>query len=444
MGTKAATAGRTLARRLVLTARFFSANGLANHAAACAYGLLLSAAPMLLVLSFLLIRALHTTTETAAALLRGFPIAEAAFGERWPAFDFVANAPLGIPAAISMLGLVLAGRIFAVSISRGLRIVFPGSRTRSAVGENLAAAAIQAGVLVVMAAAILGSRLALRLYGAAGFFDGDRPSVLTTLIFERREPRLALLALVLYLAFRLIPANPPSRLSAFSGGLTCAILYGIGSFLLKILAGQSRYGFVYGALGELAILLIGVYFFFLCFFLGAQLAAISSSFDALLFLRLRESAACPNGRARISERLERVLFAGIDGRLERYCRSFPAGEIVMRKGERSDDVFYLLEGEVEVLLPSAKGPAGSAGILKPGAFIGEMGLLLGECRTATVVAKTDTLALALPERLFRAMLDIDTGLDRSIIEAMSLRIKRNNERLTAMNGARESGIRRRR
>jgi uncharacterized BrkB/YihY/UPF0761 family membrane protein len=41
--------GKTQVQRLWITARFFNTNGLANHAAAGAFGFLLSAAPVLLL-----------------------------------------------------------------------------------------------------------------------------------------------------------------------------------------------------------------------------------------------------------------------------------------------------------------------------------------------------------------------------------------------------------
>jgi len=432
---KIKTAGKTFAQHLFITLEFFGKNGLANHAAAGAYGVLLSAAPMLLIVSFFLIRAFRAAPDAAVALFQYVPFLDIAFGSYWPALDFLIAAPPGIPTLVSMLSILWAGRIFAVALQRGLKIVFTGNRKRNAVKENLVTLAIELLLLIVMLAAILGSRVALRLYDAAGFFTDN----FFTHFLGNRLFQLAALGFVLYIAYRLIPANPPGRLSALWGSVFCVAVYGTAAILLDMLLRQPRYNFLYGALGELVILLVSVYFFFLFFFLGAQFAAVTNSFEALLFLRLRETRTGATGSGIVpAPKPLRNLFFHADGKLEKYSRFYRKGEIVFSKGDECNEVYFLLEGEVEVLLPSsqeADAPAGAgstAAILQPGTFLGEMGYLLSENRTATIRAKTDVSAMALPVRLFEAILGNDINLDRSLLENLSRMVKKGNERIAAL------------
>ena len=58
-----------LLQRLWITFELFNRNGLTNHAGACAYGFLLSAAPALLFLSFVVSHALSASPELVEALL---------------------------------------------------------------------------------------------------------------------------------------------------------------------------------------------------------------------------------------------------------------------------------------------------------------------------------------------------------------------------------------
>ena len=423
---------------------FFGKNGLTNHAAAGAYGFLLSAAPMLLIVSFFLIRAFRTAPESAIALLNEIPFLYFAIDEQWPALEFLIYAPVGISTLVAMLSIFWAGRIFAVSMQRGINIVFSGSKSRNPVEENLVTLAIEFVILLVMLAVILGSDMALRLYDAAGFLQDTPLFDLLVSFSDSRTVRFFALGFLLFPLYRFIPANPPRNFAALSGSLFCVVCYGIVTMLMDILLRQPMYNFLYGALGEIVIVLVGVYFFFLCFFLGCQFAAVTNSFDALLFLRLRETRSkdAPNSkRPRLN--LPRLLYYKVEGRLEKYLRLYREGDTIFSQGDKGNNVFFLLEGEVDVLLPSRRGtglsaaPHRTVGSLKSGTFIGEMSYMLSEGRSATVRASTAVSALELPHSLFGEILGHDTGLDKSIIENLSRRIKKGNEQIAALS---ESGF----
>jgi len=432
---KIKTSAKTFTQHLFITMQFFGGNGLANHAAAGAYGFLLSAAPMLLIASFFLIRAFQAAPEAAVALLQNIPFLDIAFDEYWPAVDFLIATPPGIPAFVSMISILWAGRIFAVSLHRGLKIVFTGTRKRNPVQDNLVTLGIEFTILLIMLAMILGSRTALRLYDVVGFFPDAWLMYFIAYLFDHWAFQPVALVSLLYLVYRLIPANPPGKLSALWGSIFCVVAYGVAAMLLEILLRQPRYNFLYGTLADLVILLVNVYFFFLFFFFGAQFAAVTNSFEAFLFLRLRESrtVAAENDQPPVPKYMQR-LFSSVDGKLKKYYRLYREGETVLSKGDDGTEVYFLLEGEVEVLIPSPHGPDNSAGILKPDSFLGEMSYMFSEGRTATIMAKTDVSALALPAHLFDAIVGNDTNLDRSIIENLSRRIKTNNEQIAVLSG----------
>jgi len=422
---KLKTTAKTFAQHLFITLDFFNRNGLANHAAAAAYGFLLSAAPMILIVSFFLVRAFRAAPQALT------PFLNIPSGENWPALEELISMPPGIPTLVSIIGILWAGRIFAVSLHRGLKIVFVGKKKRNPVTDNLVTLAIEFTILVVMLAVILGSRAARHLYSTAGGFRSAPFPYVLEFLSSHQTLQLVLLGILLYFAYRAIPANPPSRLSALFGGVFCVVAYGAATTLIGLLQGQPGYNFLEGALGDLFVLLASIYFFFLFFFLGAQFAAVTNSFDALFFLRLRETRIKAAGNGKAPKPADR-LFRSTDGKLKKYYRFYRAGETVLSKGDLGTSVYFLLEGEAEVLLPSLNEPGDSAGTLQAGTFLGEMGYLLSESRTATIRAKTDLAALELPPQLFETILDSDVNLDRSIIENLSSRIKNDNERIAAL------------
>jgi small-conductance mechanosensitive channel/CRP-like cAMP-binding protein len=69
-------------------------------------------------------------------------------------------------------------------------------------------------------------------------------------------------------------------------------------------------------------------------------------------------------------------------------KSFGPGEAVVRKGESSLELFLIERGTVVVELPRDGGGAAEVARLGPGECFGEMGLLTGEARSATVRAVT--------------------------------------------------------
>lgn len=70
------------------------------------------------------------------------------------------------------------------------------------------------------------------------------------------------------------------------------------------------------------------------------------------------------------------------------CR-FEAGSLVCLKGDESDSLYLISEGQAEVSVSSRDGKIIMLGSLSPGDVFGEVGLLDGEARTANVMACTD-------------------------------------------------------
>jgi voltage-gated potassium channel len=108
------------------------------------------------------------------------------------------------------------------------------------------------------------------------------------------------------------------------------------------------------------------------------------------------------------------LFAALDARevaeIMRFlrARSCTKGEIVVRRGETADAIYFLVSGGVEVRMPEGERRLG------PGEFFGEIAVLRGGERTATVVATADSKLLALGEHDLRHLMDRSPEMARRI------------------------------
>jgi CRP-like cAMP-binding protein len=85
------------------------------------------------------------------------------------------------------------------------------------------------------------------------------------------------------------------------------------------------------------------------------------------------------------------------------------GELVVREHEPGDSFYVIVQGSAEVML----GPDGTArvvGRLTPPDVFGEMSLLMGEPRTATVRAATDMVVLVVDRDAFKQIITADPAI----------------------------------
>jgi CRP-like cAMP-binding protein len=95
----------------------------------------------------------------------------------------------------------------------------------------------------------------------------------------------------------------------------------------------------------------------------------------------------------------------------------PAGKTLTREGAPGREFFVLLEGTVDVRQNSRLlRPRG------PGDFIGEIALVTGKARTATVTAVTPVRAVVIVDRAFRELLRRSPEIQGKILEAVADRL----------------------
>lgn len=74
-------------------------------------------------------------------------------------------------------------------------------------------------------------------------------------------------------------------------------------------------------------------------------------------------------------------------------RHYEAGEVIVREGEESRDVFGLKSGRAEVVKRNEHGAERRLAVLEPGAIFGEIALVLRNPRSATVRAADEGVDL---------------------------------------------------
>ena len=136
------------------------------------------------------------------------------------------------------------------------------------------------------------------------------------------------------------------------------------------------------------------------------------------------------------ERLEAVpLFQGCSRRqlraVARIAETYdaPAGTVVIRVGEPGEEFFLIVEGTARVHVSARKRLRLSAGD-----FFGEMSLLDGERRSASVVAETALRLLVIKRRDFAAVVAQVPDMARTMMATLSRRVRQAERALDMSRG----------
>lgn len=104
-------------------------------------------------------------------------------------------------------------------------------------------------------------------------------------------------------------------------------------------------------------------------------------------------------------------------------RKLSKSDVLMRKGEPGDSLFLIHNGWVKIVTLDSKGDELIINKCGPGETIGEMALLDGAPRSATVIAMEDTEVLELHQDAFHDLLNRRPDVSLAIIRSYSERLR---------------------
>lgn len=414
---------RLAAQGLAIAIERFGKRELANHAAAGAYGFLLSAAPAVLVVLWLTTLFLPDPGELAerfAALAAPFlggadpgAVLRALYSQR-----------LGYATGfVAILSLLWTGRVFVLSIQRGLRVIHGTGEGADPVRENVWTFGGEIVVIVVVVAVLLASsafeavaRLLAKELGARA------PGALTRAALDLSSTLV--LFLVIMATYGFLPARKAVWKRQAAMAALCVATFEVGSAVLRFTIDVSRVGLLYGVLGNLVVALLNVYLFFSLYYFFAELDSVLADFDALVFTRYQHASRGAKG-------LERWLYGNPPRLMARYGRALAPGELLFREGDEDPTAWFLSEGSVGIYLGREADPSRLTAVIKPGELFGEMAFLLGEKRSATAAALTPSILVALPPAVFERVIAGDVRASRRVVAALANRLRDADRKLAA-------------
>jgi len=199
-----------------------------------------------------------------------------------------------------------------------------------------------------------------------------------------------------------------------TGALTSAVLLAVIRPLFGLfLKFNPGYGYAFGSLKTIFLILIWIYYTFVIILLGAVVIGVIRRREALLLKGLFHGAHTGKNR------LSRVL-------LNKLIKEYQPGENVFVENEPGDEMYFVFDGHVDLLK--------SGRLLKrigPGEYFGEMSMLINTPRTATAtVVADDTRLIAVKSGNFEAIMRENPDIVLALLKEMAERLKTTNLALT--------------
>lgn len=398
------------------TWRLFKQNGLQNHAAATAFYFLLSATPLLLLLSYALRLLGHIAENSVPATILMAALYNQLQLEQLAALGFIPRQTQFAAGGVGLVTLLLSSRGLVNTMQGAFGIIFPDQTRRSALVSWVLPLVILPVLFLLMGLAAL-AQVTLNFLAQNDFIGTGNAQILQALnaLFG-----FAMVWALLFVAYWRLPRRHPraraAAVFALAATASLAVLLALFGAFFKL----ENYQSLYGALGGVVFVLIGGYFAFLLLYLWAQALYAWGKADITALEKL-----FLGGSGEGAGKLEGYVFADAHRLLEKYGQVHPAGHTVIEEGDDSRTAYFLYAGRARVY-KNIDGGRRSLGELGEGQLFGEMAYLLNEKRTASVVADGEVTVLALPPETLEELMRHSAPLSRRIIDTLCQRLERMN------------------
>ena len=398
------------------TVRLFGQNGLKNHAAATAFYFLLSATPLLLLLSYALQLLGHIAENSVSATILMAALYNQMQLESLTALGFIPRQAQLAAGGVGLATLVLSSRGLVNAVQGAFRIIFPDQSKRNMVVSWVLPFIILPVLFLLMGLAAL-AQVTLSFLAQNNFIGASNAQVLQVLNFLFG---FAMLWALLFAAYWRLPRQHPRARDAAIFSLAAIASLGLLLALFGAFFKLENYLSLYGALGGVVFVLIGAYLAFLLLYLWAQAMYAYGKADITALEKL-----FLGGSGEGASKLESYVFGDSHRLLEKYGEIYPAGDTLIEEGDDSRIAYFLYAGRA-LVYKNTDANRRLLGELNEGQLFGEMAYLLNEKRTASVVADSELTVLALPPHIMEELMRHSAPLSRRIIDTLCKRLEKMN------------------
>jgi CRP/FNR family transcriptional regulator, cyclic AMP receptor protein len=112
-------------------------------------------------------------------------------------------------------------------------------------------------------------------------------------------------------------------------------------------------------------------------------------------------------------------------RIQTHCnwRRYEPGELILDYLDKSDDVFFITDGEARVSIYSLQGKAVTFSDLAAGEIFGEIAAIDGAPRSASIEARTHCCVASMPRHAFLQMLESEPLVALELLRHMVVKVR---------------------
>ncbi len=218
-------------------------------------------------------------------------------------------------------------------------------------------------------------------------------------------PLLVTVGLLTFLHYAFTPGK--TRIAGVLAGSVVSALFLtlIGPIMTAIMQFNPNFGVAFGSLKAVFILLLWVHYSYMAILIGVELSANFVHRDALM---VRELFETPD-----------ILRQNIE-RLGKMVKTYEGGDVVFREGDEGSNMFFVVQGEVEMTRGGQV-----LRVMKAGEYFGEMAMLLKASRAATATVKGGAARIVtIPAANIEAVLAQNPKIALTVLREMADRLRK--------------------
>ena len=411
----------TFSQSIFLTAKYFLQNRLLSFAGACAFSFLFSLIPLFMMVIMVLVRFLHASPNTVSAIISAIPALENYLNS-----DFVIQSVQSIRTVSSFeiiagLFILWMARRFFASIFDSMQNIFHTQVQRKAFFNQILTFVTEI-VIVLVASAVFFAYISLQTIASLEFlreipqFDFIYYGLLSGKLIHFL-PNFLIFSVITVL-FRSASGTKPSLTLCMAISLLCTTSFWVFRILMHFFLNVSRYNLIYGVLGNVIVLFMDIFFFFVFFLIFAQFIYVVQFFDELL---LGELYLLPDiDQVSLGAGIKRAFFIRPDfliAKNKSNVLSFSPGQIIFNKDDSDNFAYYIIKGSVK-LIPELEFPDVNV-LLHRGNFFGETACILDQQRNVTAMAVISTRIIKIDSERFRFLIHQNPEAAKKILKQIS-------------------------
>ncbi len=237
------------------TLRLFGQNGLQNHAAATAFYFLLSATPLLLLLSYALQLLGHVAENSIPATILMAALYDQLRLDNLTTIGFIPRQAQLTVGGVGLLTLLLSSRGLVNAVQGAFSVIFPDPKKRNPVLSWVLPLIILPLLLLLMGLAVL-AQLTLGFLAQNNFIGAYNAHVLQVL--NSLFGFFMMWSLLFAAYWRLPRQSPPARVAAVFA-LAAVVSLGLSFMLFGSFFKLEHFRTLYGAPGSVVFVLIGAF-----------------------------------------------------------------------------------------------------------------------------------------------------------------------------------------